>query len=56
MEFRGACIIVEASIIFFQELIVIVMSIYKIRNASSSVKLKFIKNRYGLQEEKKESP
>lgn len=49
LEFRGMMIAVISSILVFQELVVFVMIVFKIRRARIPIKLKFIDRRYGAE-------
>ncbi len=49
LEFRGIMIIVISSILVFQELVVFMMIVSKIRRARIPIKLKFIDRRYGAE-------
>ena len=49
LEFKGTMIAIISSILVFQELVIFVMIVFKIRRASTPVKLKFIDRRYGAE-------
>ena len=48
-EFRGTIIAIISSILVFQELIVLIIIIFKIRSGRKPVKLRFIDKKYGAE-------
>ena len=49
LYFKGTMIAIISSILVFQELVIFVMIVYKIRRARTPVKLKFIDRKYGAE-------
>ena len=47
LEFKGTMVVIISSILVFQELVVFVIVIFKIKKSKMSKKLKFINKRYG---------
>jgi hypothetical protein len=47
MEFNGTMFAIISAILVFQELIVFIMLLYKIKKARVPVKIKFLDRRYG---------